>query len=93
MEQTFQLRIDSSVGDEKMHSMQWRRDTVGRVKGYGVTHLLIFCGRPECRSESKMPIERFPDDTDILSIGARMRCGRCGRKGADVRPDWIKHRV
>jgi len=74
-----------------MHSMQWRRDTVGRLKGHGVTHLLIFCGRPECRNESKVPIERFPDDTEILSIGPRMRCRRCGRKGADVRPDWIKH--
>jgi hypothetical protein len=76
-----------------MHSMRRQRNTVSRVKGYGVTHLLVYCSRPECRNERRLPVEQFPDDAEILSIGPRMRCEKCGRKGADVRPDWIKYCV
>jgi hypothetical protein len=38
-----------------------------------------------------MPIDGFPDDVEIPSIGARMRCEQCGKRGADVRPDWSVH--
>ena len=28
---------------------------------------------------------------NLRSLGARMACSKCGRRGAEVRPDWSSH--
>jgi hypothetical protein len=32
--------------------------------------------------------DRWPDDVRLSDLETRFTCQACGRRGADVRPDW-----
>ena len=65
--------------------------TIGHVKSHSVTTLLVYCpggNGGTCWHQGEMSVDDFANDIDIPNIGPRMRCQKCGRRGADVRPDW-----
>ena len=35
----------------------------------------------------------YPDDVEVPSFQSRMRCGECGGKDVDVRPNWKEQPV
>jgi hypothetical protein len=62
--------------------------TLGHLRSHGCRDLLAYCEAIDCHHRTIMNADHLPDDLPIRSLGPRMVCGRCGRRGADVRPDW-----
>ena len=40
-----------------------------------------------------MNVDSLSDDAPVPALGLRMRCERCGQRGADVRPNWNEERT
>ena len=60
------------------------------MRAAGVRGLLICCSDYRCSHWIAMSGDRWPDDFRLSDIEPRFTCQACGRKGADVRPnfDW-----
>ena len=56
----------------------------------GVRSLIAWCLNINCRDEAIVTVDNQLDDAFVPSLGPRMRCERCGQRGADVRPNWIE---
>jgi hypothetical protein len=66
--------------------------TFGEMRESGVSGVLIYCSDFTCGHWTKVPAEHWADDVRLSDIEARFTCQRCGRKGADVRPDFATAR-
>ena len=62
--------------------------TLGNMRQNGVRRLIAYCYGNGCHHQEVVDVERWRDDIEIPSVGPRLRCQRCGRLGADVRPNW-----
>jgi hypothetical protein len=62
--------------------------TLGNMRENGVRSLLVTCSNVTCRHEKIVNVDAYGDDLFVSSFGPRMRCERCGQRGADVRPNW-----
>jgi hypothetical protein len=49
---------------------------------------LLDVTRTACGHHTSVNIDAWPDDVPVPSMGAHMRCTKCGHLGANVRPDW-----
>jgi hypothetical protein len=79
---TSSVKIDSQV---KMKREQ--KITFAEMRAAGVRGLLIYCSDFRCSHHTAISGDRWPDDVR-LSDRPRFTCQACGRRGADVRPDW-----
>jgi hypothetical protein len=52
---------------------------------YGV---LIYCSDYSCSHSMSLDADRWSDDIRLSDIEAGFVCTACGRRGADIRPDW-----
>jgi hypothetical protein len=66
--------------------------TLGNMRQKGVRSLIVTCSNVTCRHEAIVNVDAYSDDLFVPSLGLRMRCERCGQRGADVRPNWFKSR-
>jgi hypothetical protein len=64
--------------------------TFGEMRASGVRGLLIYCSDFRCSHWTTMSADRWPDDVRLSDLEPLFVCQGCGRKGADVRPnfDW-----
>src|ERR1700738_2006218 len=62
--------------------------TFGDMRASGVRGLLIYCSDYKCSHGTPISGDRWPDDVRLSDIEPRFTCQACGRKGADVRPDF-----
>jgi hypothetical protein len=63
--------------------------TLGHIRSHGVRPLLIYCNAGlYCHHSAVVDADRWPDDTVLLDLDARVVCTKCGIIGADVRPNW-----
>ncbi len=67
--------------------------TLGNMRENGVRSLIVHCSDVTCRHEAIMNVDAYGDDVFAPSLGPRMRCQRCGQRGADVMPNWNERRV
>jgi hypothetical protein len=65
--------------------------TMGHIRSHGCQDLLVYCGSGRCHHGTVMNADWLPNETHVRSLCRRMVCGRCGYRGADVRPDWGPH--
>ena len=65
--------------------------TLGNMRENGVRSLLVTCSNVTCRHEKIVDVDAYGDDLFVPSFGPRMRCERCGQRGADVRLNWNEH--
>jgi hypothetical protein len=65
--------------------------TLGNMRENGVRSLLVTCSNVTCRHEKIVDVDAYGDDLFVPSFGPRMRCERCGQRGADGRPNWNEH--
>jgi hypothetical protein len=54
--------------------------TLGNMRENGVRSLLVTCSNVTCRVD----VDAYGDDLFVPSFGPRMRCERCGQRGADA---------
>ena len=62
--------------------------TLGNMRANGVRSLIVHCSNVTCRHEAIVNVDHLGDDVAVPPIGLRMRCERCGQRGADVMPNW-----
>jgi hypothetical protein len=58
------------------------------MRAAGVRSLLIYCSDFHCSYSTTISADRWPDDVRLSDLEPRFICEACGRRGADVRPDW-----
>jgi hypothetical protein len=64
--------------------------TFGELRASGVRGLLIYCSDYHCSHWTAISADPWPDDVRLSDLELRFTCQACGRRGADVRPnfDW-----
>jgi hypothetical protein len=50
--------------------------------------VLIYCSDYRCSHWTAISGDRWPDDVRLSDIEPRFTCQACGRRGADVRPNF-----
>ena len=58
---------------------------VAEMRAASVRGLLIYC---QCSQWTAISGDQWPDDVRLSDLEARFTCLTCGRRGAEVRPDW-----
>ena len=62
--------------------------TFGEMREMGVRGLLIYCADYRCSHSIAISGDSWPDDARLSDIEERFTCRVCGKRGADVRPDF-----
>jgi hypothetical protein len=62
--------------------------SLGEMRSSGVRGLLIYCADYRCSHSIAIDADRWPDDVRLSDLEARFACRACGKRGADVRPNW-----
>ena len=58
------------------------------MREMGVRGLLIYCADYRCRHSIAISGDAWLDDARLSDIEERFTCRVCGKRGADVRPDF-----
>ncbi len=68
--------------------------TLGAMRASGVRGLLIYCSDYKC-AHWTLSADPWPDEVRLSDIEPLFVCKVCGKRGADVRPDfnWEKAEV
>jgi hypothetical protein len=61
---------------------------IGQMRSSSVTGVLIYCADHRCSHVMTASVEQWPDDVRLSDVEGRYVCSMCGRRGADIRPDW-----
>jgi hypothetical protein len=69
-----------------MPELTRQKITFGEMHAAGVRGLLIYCSGYKCSHGTAISGVRWPDDVRLSDVEVHLRA--CGRKGADVRPDF-----
>ena len=64
--------------------------TFGEMREMGVRGLLIYCADYRCLHRDQRRC--LPDEARLSDIEERFTCRVCGKRGADVRPDFNRDR-
>jgi hypothetical protein len=69
--------------------------TFGEMRDSGVRGLLIYGADHHCSHSITISGEQWSDQVRLSDLESRFICQACGKKGADVRPDfnWNKQPV
>ena len=62
--------------------------TLGEMRQSGVRGLLIYCADYKCGHWIKINADQWPDDVRLSDLEDKFVCTVCGKRGADVRPDF-----
>jgi hypothetical protein len=46
-----------------------------------------------CRHTALIDVSSYPAETEVPSFRPRMKCGKCGGRNIDVRPNWKEQPV
>jgi hypothetical protein len=53
-----------------------------------VRGVLIYCADFHCSHSIAISADRWPDEMRLSDVEPRFTCSACGRRGADVRPNF-----
>jgi hypothetical protein len=62
--------------------------TFGEMRDMGVRGILIYCADYKCSHYIAISADQWGDDVRLSGIEPRFVCTACGKRGADVRPDF-----
>ena len=54
----------------------------------GVGGVVVYCSDYRCSHSVVVDADQWPDDLSLSDIEDRFTCTKCGKRGADVRPDF-----
>ena len=66
--------------------------TFGEMRESGVRGILVYCADFRCSHSVALSGGPWPDDGRLSDIEAQFVCNACGKRGADVRPDFNSKR-
>lgn len=66
--------------------------TFGQMRSSGVRRVLVYCADFKCSHSTEMSADQWPDNVRLSDIEPRFTCQACGKRGADVRPNfrWVE---
>ena len=67
---------------------QGQKITFGEMRAAGASGVVVFCSDHSCAHSVKLSADRWPDHMRLSDLESRLVCQVCGRRGADVRPDY-----
>jgi hypothetical protein len=62
--------------------------TLAEMRASGARGLLIYCSDYKCAHAVRISGDRWPDHIRLSDLEPLFVCHACGRRGADIRPDW-----
>jgi hypothetical protein len=62
--------------------------TFGEMRESGVRGVLIYCSDYHCSHHIAASADPWPDHIRLSDLEPRFVCTACGRRGADIRPDF-----
>ena len=62
--------------------------TFGALRSTGVRSVLVCCADDKCSHVVAMDPDTWPDSLRLSDIEQLFVCQLCGKRGADVRPDF-----
>ena len=62
--------------------------TFGEMRDTGVRGILIYCQDFHCSHSIAISEDQWPDHIRLSDLEARFVCKGCGKRGADIRPDF-----
>jgi hypothetical protein len=62
--------------------------TFGEMRESGVRGVLIYCSDYTCSDSITANADPWPDHIRLSNFEPRFVCTVCGRRGADIRPDF-----
>jgi hypothetical protein len=62
--------------------------TFGEMREMGVRGLLVYCADYRCSHSIAMSGDQWANEVRLSDLEAGFVCSVCGRRGADVRPDF-----
>jgi hypothetical protein len=65
-----------------------RKITFAEMREMGVRGVLIYCSDYKCSHSIAISADGWTDDVRLSDIEGRFVCRACGKRGADVRPDF-----
>jgi hypothetical protein len=65
-----------------------RKITFAELRDMGVRGILIYFADYHCSHCVAISGDQWPDDVRLSDIEPRFVCQACGKRGADVRPDF-----
>jgi hypothetical protein len=63
------------------------------MRDMGVRGIVVYCADYHCSCSTANSADRWPDDVRLSDIEPRFICGTCGKRGADVRPDFNRDKI
>jgi hypothetical protein len=68
--------------------MRPQKITFGEMRAAGVRGVLVYCTDYRCSHSIALAADQWGDDLRLSDIEPRFVCGACGKRGADVRPNF-----
>jgi hypothetical protein len=65
--------------------------TFAEMRDMGVRGILVYCADYTCSHSTAISADQWPDDLRLSDIERRFTCAVCGKRGADVRPDFNRN--
>ena len=62
--------------------------TFAEMRSVGVRGILVYCSDYRCSHSVALIADPWADDLRLSDIEPRFTCSVCGKRGADVRPDF-----
>ncbi|MBR0797293.1 hypothetical protein JQ615_18045 [Bradyrhizobium jicamae] len=62
--------------------------TFGEMREMGVRGVLVYCSDHRCSHSIALMADRWADNVRLSDIEPRLVCSGCGKRGADVRPNF-----
>lgn len=62
--------------------------TFAKMRNSDVRGILIYCRDYRCTHSTALMADHWPGDARLSDIEPRLVCSVCGKRGADVRPDF-----
>ena len=68
--------------------MRPQKITFADMRDMGIHGILIYCCDYKCSHSIAVNADRWPNHVRLSDIEQRFVCQACGKRGADVRPDF-----
>jgi hypothetical protein len=65
-----------------------KKITFGEMRSTGVRGVLVYCSDYKYSHSIAISAEQWPDDLRLSDLETRFVCRACGKRGADIRPDF-----
>jgi hypothetical protein len=62
--------------------------TFAEMRDMGVRGILVYCADYRCSHSIAIKADEWPNDLRLSDIEHRFICAVCGKRGADVRPNF-----